>query len=105
MPSLSFTWNAWEDYIYWQTQDRGTLARINKLIAVIGKPEPLSDRIDDNAELREPKPVIDWTGKVPDREISSTGWIPQLLASTKEKVRSLADITGLFFPSNREERP
>jgi hypothetical protein len=50
-------------------------------------------------------PVIDWTGKAPDREISSTGWMPQLLASTKEKVRSLAEITGLFFPSNREEQP
>jgi hypothetical protein len=51
----------------------------------------------------EPRPVIDWTGKVPDREISSMGWMPQLFASTKEKVRSLADITGLFFPYNREE--
>lgn len=40
---------AWEDYIYWQTQDRKTLKRINALIADIkrspfegiGKPEPL----------------------------------------------------------------
>jgi toxin YoeB len=67
MPSLSFTRNAWEDYIYWQTQDRRTLARINKLIAVIvrdpddgiGKPEALSGdltgcwsrRIDDKHRL------------------------------------------------------
>jgi hypothetical protein len=57
------------------------------------------------ASSAEPKHVIDWTGKAPDREISSTGWMPQLFASTKEKVRSLAEITGLFFPSNREERP
>lgn len=41
--------NAWEDYVYWQTQDRKVLCRINLLIADIlrngntgiGKPEPL----------------------------------------------------------------
>ena len=54
---------AWEDYVYWQTQDRKTLKRINQLIQDIsrngydgiGKPEPLkgdfsgwwSRRIDD----------------------------------------------------------
>jgi toxin YoeB len=40
---------AWEDYLYWQTQDRKTLKRINQLISDIsrcsnegiGKPEPL----------------------------------------------------------------
>ena len=54
---------AWEDYIYWQTQDKKTLKRINSLLKDIergnfdgiGKPEPLkgelsgfwSRRIDD----------------------------------------------------------
>jgi toxin YoeB len=54
---------AWEDYLYWQTQDRKTLKRINRLLddiarggyTGIGKPEPLrgelagfwSRRIDD----------------------------------------------------------
>lgn len=54
---------AWEDYLYWQTQDKKTLKRINALIldidrngyTGIGKPEPLkgnlsgywSRRIDD----------------------------------------------------------
>lgn len=54
---------AWEDYLYWQTQDKKTLKRINVLINEIkrtpfegiGKPEPLrgmlsgywSRRIDD----------------------------------------------------------
>jgi toxin YoeB len=41
--------DAWDDYIYWQTQDRKTLRRINKLLEdverngynCIGKPEPL----------------------------------------------------------------
>ncbi len=45
-----FTDNAWKDYIYWETEDKKTLKRINKLIEDIcrngndgiGKPEPLS---------------------------------------------------------------
>ena len=40
---------AWEEYLYWQTQDKKTLKKINKLISDIerngyqslGKPEPL----------------------------------------------------------------
>ena len=46
---LVFADAAWEDYLYWQQQDRKMLGRINKLIletqrepfAGIGKPEPL----------------------------------------------------------------
>lgn len=42
--------DAWEDYVYWQAQDKKTLKRINVLIKDIdrnghegiGKPEPLS---------------------------------------------------------------
>lgn len=29
---------AWADYLYWQTQDKKTLKRINALIKVNGKP-------------------------------------------------------------------
>lgn len=44
---------AWEDYLYWQTQDRKTLKRINVLIRDIkrssfegiGKPEPLKGNL------------------------------------------------------------
>lgn len=59
--------SAWEDYLYWQTQDRKTLKRINQLLQDIsrngyngiGKPEPLkgdltgwwSCRIDDTNRL------------------------------------------------------
>ena len=65
--SLAFDPNAWEDYVYWQTQDRKTLKRINALIADVlrdpfagkGKPEPLrhvlsgawSRRIDEKNRL------------------------------------------------------
>ena len=59
--------DAWEDYLYWQTQDKKTLKRINNLIRDIerdnfhglGKPEPLkgdlqgfwSRRIDDTNRI------------------------------------------------------
>lgn len=44
---------AWEEYLYWQTQDRKTLERINTLIKEtmrhpftgIGKPEPLKSNL------------------------------------------------------------
>ncbi|MDR0813798.1 MAG: Txe/YoeB family addiction module toxin [Oscillospiraceae bacterium] len=58
---------AWEDYLYWQTQDRKTLKRVNALLkdisrdaySGIGKPEPLrgelsgfySRRIDDTNRI------------------------------------------------------
>ena len=65
---LTFMPDAWEDYLYWQGQDRRTLKRINLLIEDIlrddpfegvGKPEPLkhalagawSGRIDEANRL------------------------------------------------------
>jgi len=64
---LVWTKEAWADYIYWQTQDKKTLKRINKLITEtlrnpfdgIGKPEKLkadlsgfwSRRIDEKNRL------------------------------------------------------
>ena len=48
-----FAETAWEDYLYWQHQDRRMVERINKLIkevqrdpfAGIGKPEPLKQAL------------------------------------------------------------
>lgn len=45
---------AWEDYMYWQTQDKKTLKRINMLIKDvqrnpfegIGKPEPMKENLN-----------------------------------------------------------
>lgn len=66
---LKVTWTlaAWDDYTYWQMQDKKTLRRINALIKDtlrepfdgIGKPEPLKEnlsgfwsrRIDDTNRL------------------------------------------------------
>jgi len=50
---LSWTDEAWNDYLYWQTQDKKTLKRVNKLIndvkrspfEGIGKPEPLKENL------------------------------------------------------------
>ena len=44
---------AWDDYLYWQTQDKRTLKRINTIIKDImrspyegiGKPEPLKENL------------------------------------------------------------
>ena len=49
MRNLLFTDACWDDYLYWQTQDKKTLKRINELIKSaqrtpfegIGKPEAL----------------------------------------------------------------
>jgi toxin YoeB len=46
---LTFSDEAWDDYLYWQKQDRKVVGRINQLIkevrrdpfAGVGKPEPL----------------------------------------------------------------
>lgn len=67
MNNLTFTGDAWEDYLYWQGQDKRTLKRINDLIKDImrngydgiGKPEQLrgkysgywSRRIDEKNRL------------------------------------------------------
>lgn len=56
---LCWTDDAWNDYLYWQSQDKRTLKRINALIRDmqrspfegVGKPEPLK-WIFDNAWSR-----------------------------------------------------
>ena len=67
MSNISFTDKAWQDYCYWQSQNKKTLKRINLLLqdinrnnfTGIGKPEPLkndlsgywSRRIDDSNRI------------------------------------------------------
>ena len=49
MSKVMFAEDAWEEYLYWQTQDKKTLKKINALLKEIqrtpfqgaGKPEPL----------------------------------------------------------------
>ena len=66
MSKLTFAEIAWEEYLYWQSQDKKTLKKINSLLKDIqrnpyegeGKPEPLkgetknwSRRINDKDRL------------------------------------------------------
>lgn len=66
MNNLTFSPVAWDEYLYWQMQDKKTLKRINALLKDIGrspfdgvgKPEPLrycdgcwSRRIDEKNRL------------------------------------------------------
>ena len=73
---LVWTDEAWSDYVYWQTRDRKTLKRINRLIEAvkrepfsgIGKPEPLKEnlagfwsrRIDESNRLVYVVEETDW---------------------------------------------
>ena len=55
MQTKTIQWDldAWEDYLYWQTQDKKILKRINQLVKDIsrnqfdgiGKPEPLKGNL------------------------------------------------------------
>lgn len=53
MRKLAWSSKAWKDYLYWQSQDKKTLKRINLLIQdtlsnpfeEIGKPEPLRENL------------------------------------------------------------
>ena len=53
MNRISFTSKAWEEYLYWQTEDKKMLKRINILLqdivrntyTGIGKPEPLKNNL------------------------------------------------------------
>lgn len=67
MSKITFSDEGWEDYLYWQSEDKKILKKINKLIKDItrdpfngiGKPEPLKEnlsgywsrRIDDKNRL------------------------------------------------------
>ena len=52
--------DAWEEYLYWQTQDKKTLKKINKLLTdidrngynCIGKPEQLKGNLSDYWSVR-----------------------------------------------------
>lgn len=51
---------AWEEYLYWQTQDKKTLKKINRLLSdidrngynCIGKPEPLKGNLSGAWSVR-----------------------------------------------------
>ncbi|HCT91484.1 MAG TPA: Txe/YoeB family addiction module toxin [Lachnospiraceae bacterium] len=54
MSKITFAEDAWEEYLYWQSQDKRTLKKINRLLKAIqrepftgeGKPEPLKNGLE-----------------------------------------------------------
>lgn len=54
MSKITFAKDAWTEYLYWQSQDKKTLKKINNLLKSIqrepftgeGKPEPLKDSLN-----------------------------------------------------------
>lgn len=60
MPDFIFAQDAWDEYLYWQTQDKKTLKRINALLKEIqrtpfegtGKPEPLKGNLSGSWSRR-----------------------------------------------------
>ena len=59
--------DAWDDYLYWQSQDKKTIKRINELIKSIerdgamsgtGKPEPLKYRPGYSRRINEKDRLI-----------------------------------------------
>jgi len=65
---LAWTDEVWKDYVYWQSQDRKTLKRINKLIDAIkrdpfkgiGKPESLRENLSGfwSRRIDEPNRLV-----------------------------------------------
>ena len=72
---------AWSDYLYWQTQDKKTLKRINALIKDIqrspyqgiGKPEPLRGNLSGGAAALT-KPIALFTMSRERSFILSPAW-------------------------------
>lgn len=65
MSKITFAEDAWEEYLYWQSQDKKTLKKINSLLKSIqrapftgeGKPEPLKG-----------SPEGEWSRKINDKD-------------------------------------
>lgn len=67
MNDFTFDKEAWEEYVYWQSQDRKTLKKINNLIEDIqrngvmhgiGKPEPLKHRAGYSRRIDEANRLV-----------------------------------------------
>ena len=79
---------AWSDYLYWQTQDKKTLKRINALIKDIlrspyqgiGKPEPLRGNLSGWWEAAAlTKPIVLFTMSREMLFILSPAWATMMI--------------------------
>ena len=72
---LTWTPQAWEDYLYWQHTDKRTVKRINELLRDamrnpfegLGKPEPLRMLVTPHQSGRSPRLQSGRTKRSPDR--------------------------------------
>ena len=89
MRKITFTENAFAEYLYWQAQDKKTLRRINALLKDIarspfdglGKPEPLREDLSGY-----------WS-----RRIDETGWSIALRTSRSRSISAKAIMTIEFL--------
>lgn len=80
---------AWGDYLYWQTQDKQTLKRINKLITSI-------ERSSENRDSQE-KPI----GRAERLRYSKTGLLSARIDETNRLVYKVEDNDTLSIVSCR----
>lgn len=80
MNDFTFSREGWADYVYWQTQDRRTLKKINDLMESIrrdglmqgiGKPEPLKHRPGYSRKIDEQNRIVYVQNEIGDIEIIS----------------------------------
>ena len=84
--------NAWNEYLYWQTQDKKTLKKINRLLVDIdrngynctGKPEPLRGNKSINITFCTPHSLIEVTTPVPSTKTGSFSFLATVVARYKE---------------------
>lgn len=69
MPIKVIQWDldAWEDYLYWQSQDKKNLKRINKLLKDISRNPSI---VAAEAEIKEVQARAAAKAKAPMREIN-----------------------------------
>ena len=67
MSKIVFSEAAWEEYLYWQSQDKKTLKKVNALLKTIqrtpfsgdGKPEPLKGNKKWSRRINEKDRLVD----------------------------------------------
>lgn len=63
MINITFSPDGWADYLYWQSEDRKTLKRINQLLRDIQR-NGLSEGLDKPEPLRH---VKEWSRRIDDK--------------------------------------
>lgn len=65
MSKITFAEDAWEEYLYWQSQDKKTLKRINNLLKAIQR-EPFTG--EGKPELLKNSPNGEWSRRINEKD-------------------------------------